>query len=87
MDFIPRPEETKKFGTVKWLKWNLARHLNVCIVVALGPCYLFLWAKRVRDTERGMNDGTYVPGVIRNKYTICRPGDFLDVNTPERYKN
>lgn len=87
MDFVPQPEEAKKFGSIKWIKWNIYRYPQIFILMIPFPYYFYSFGQLYINYKRKTNNGTYVPEVIFNRYAICRPGDFTDINTPSRYKN
>lgn len=86
MDFIPRPEETKKFG-IKWIKWNILKYPHIFLISLNVPFIIYVSTKLTINVHRGLNDGTYVPNVIMNRYAICRPDDYSAQITPKRYLN
>lgn len=87
MDFVPQPEEAKKFGTIKWFKWHIYKYPYVWIMVGTTPIHLYLLIDFVYRHKRGLNDGTYVPDVVKNRYAVCRSDDWPAKNTPKRYIN
>lgn len=87
MDFVPQPEEAKKFGTVKYFKWHIYKYPNVFLIAVGGVITSILFVRRVLTYNRRINDGTYVPNVIKNRYAVCRPDDWAAKTTLSRYKN
>lgn len=87
MEFVPQPEEAKKFGSMKWLKWHLFKYPHVFIVFSPVPVIIYRFIHNKLYLSRGMRDGTYVPNVIFNRYAIARSDDWLAENTPKRYHN
>jgi hypothetical protein len=86
MDFIPQPEDAKKFG-LKWLKWHIYKYPNVALIALPVP---FIFYKAIEATiryNRELRSGTYVPNVVMNRYAICRPTDYGAKSTPSRYTN
>lgn len=85
MDFVNQPEDAKKFGSIKWLKWNLVKNPHIFVISSIVP---FMLAKAIHvfvTLDRDINNGTYVPNVVMNRYAICRPDDWMAQNTPKRY--
>lgn len=87
MDFIPQPEDTKKFGSMRWLKWHLYKYPTVFIIFSPVPFIVIKMAEVLIRHNRQLHDGTYAPNVIMNRYAICRPGEWSAENTPKRYQN
>lgn len=87
MDFVPQPEDSKRFMSYKWIKWNMYRYPQIFLILIPIPYLFYRIGVFTVSTTRDMNDGKYVPDVIKNRYAICRPGDHAEVNTPKRYKN
>lgn len=87
MDFVPQPDEAKKFMSMKWIKWHIYKYPNIFIMGCLVPPLIYkIIEVKVRYT-RMLNEGKFVPNVIMNKYAVCRPDDWKVVNTPKRYVN
>lgn len=87
MDFVPQPEEAKKFGTFKWLKWHIFRYPNVFLVLAPVPFIIYKFFELPITTSKRMRAGEYVPNVVMNRYAICRSDDWAALATPKRYRN
>lgn len=87
MDFVPQPEAAKKFGSIKWLKWNMYRYPQYFIMSCFAPILIYDLIKLPITYTKRLNNGTYVPDVIKNRYAICRSDDWPAQNTPSRYKN
>lgn len=87
MDFTPQPKEAKKFGTVKWFKWHMCKYPHVFMMAAAAPILVYKFIEMNVRYNRELAAGTYVPNVVRNRYAIVRPSDFLAENTPKRYTN
>lgn len=86
MEFIPRPEDTKRIG-IKWIKWHLATNPTVLLVTVPFPMVLMYFAYRYMWHTREMNAGRYIPGVMFGSYTICRSDDYLAKTRSKRYWN
>lgn len=87
MDFMPQPEEAKKFGTMKWIKWNIYKYPNIFLILLPIPFACMALSSLIISTHKGMKNGTFVPNVIMNRYVVVRPDSFLPSVTPSRYKN
>lgn len=87
MDFVPQPEDAKKVGSIKWFKWHMYKYPYVFIVFSPVPYIIYKSIETYFTYKRAYADGTYVPNVVKNRYAICRPDDFVALNTPSRYKN
>lgn len=87
MDFVPQPEDTKKFGTIRWLKWNIYKYPNIFLIALPVPFIIYKATQKILSYNRDFNNGTYVPYVIMNRYAVCREDDWLVKNTPKRYLN
>lgn len=87
MEFVPQPEGAKKFGSVKWLKWQIYKNPATFIMISLVPYFIYKAITVPMAITKGMNDGTYVPNVLMNRYAVCRPDDWPAQNTPKRYRN
>lgn len=87
MDFIPQPEDAKKFGSMKWLKWHIYKYPNVFLMCLPVPVLIYKAFEVGFRYQRTFNDGTYVPYVIQNRYSVCRSDDWMAQNTPKRYLN
>lgn len=87
MEFVPQPEEAKKFGTMKWFKWHLYKYPNVFAISATVPFIIGGFIYNCIQFNKGLKNGTYVPNVLTNRYAICRPDDWWASHTPKRYRN
>ena len=86
MEFIPRPEDTKKFG-LRWLKWNIYKYPNIALLVVPVPFIIYEFTKLTLKCNRGLASGDYAPCVVMNRYCIVRPDDYGAKITPSRYLN
>lgn len=87
MDFVPQPEEAKKFPSMKWLKWHMYKYPYVFVVFAPVPFIIYKGIAVFFTYKRCYANGTYVPNVVKQRYAICRPDDWMAVTTPKRYTN
>lgn len=86
MDFIPRPDSTKKFG-VKWIKWHIMKYPHIAMICVPVPFIIYKGIAVMTRIDRELKEGKYVPNVVMNRYAVCRPDDYLAVMTPSRYRN
>lgn len=87
MDFVPQPEDAKKFPSIRWLKWHLYKYPHVFIVFSPVPYIIYKYTEIFFTYKRAYANGTYVPNAVKNRYAICRSDDWLAQTTPSRYKN
>lgn len=86
MDFMPQPDEAKKFGT-KWIKWHIMKYPHLFMIGITIPFLVYKIGEVTFRLNKDIYTGKYVPNVIMNRYAICRPDDFLAKSTPTRYRN
>lgn len=86
MDFMPQPDEAKKFG-VKWVKWHIMKYPHIFMICLPVPFAIYKASEVIYRCNRDLKNGKYAPNVVMNNYTICRPSDYLAKITPTRYQN